>query len=125
MYFADNDTTPWSLRLAGGSNNREGIIEILYYGIWGTVCDYDLDFNTANVACRHLGFPGALTVKSNFDSIIAQVWLEDIQCIGNETTLEQCSHQGFGSQESRCYSYDHGIVCIGMHVSTISIFANL
>ena len=125
MYFADNDTTPWSLRLVNGSNNQEGIIEILYYGIWGTVCVFHLDFNTANVACRNLGFPGALRLRSGYNSMDTQVWLQSIQCIGNETTLEQCSHQGFGSQESRCNSYNPGIVCIGMHISTISIFVNL
>ena len=116
MYFTDNDTTPWSLRLVGGNNKQEGMIEILYYEIWGTVCDYNLDFNTANVACRHLGFPGAVRVTYGFHSIMAQVWLEDIQCIGNETTLNQCSHQGFGSEKSSCSSSHKAIVCIGMTV---------
>ena len=116
MYFTDNDTTPWSLRLVGGNNKQEGMIEILYYEIWGTVCDYNLDFNTANVVCRHLGFPGAVRVTYGFHSIMAQVWLEDIQCIGNETTLNQCSHQGFGSEKSSCSSSHKAIVCIGMTV---------
>ena len=57
-----------------------------------------------------------MRVRPGFDYIMAQVWLEDIQCIGNETTLNQCSHQGFGSEESICNDFAKGIVCIGMTV---------
>ena len=44
------------LRLVGGSNEREGRIEICFNETWGTVCDNFWSTNDASVACRQLGF---------------------------------------------------------------------
>lgn len=55
------------IRLAGGDSEREGLVEVCFDGVWGTICDdrlynYDyyherLDVETqANVICRQLGF---------------------------------------------------------------------
>ena len=118
MYFSDNDTNPLQLCLVGGSNERQGRIEILYYGIWGYVCDVYFSLNSANVACRRLGFPGALRVWTNYPySSTAPLWLSHVRCIGNEIGLEQCSHLGFGDYGTFCDQYDDvGVVCIGMYV---------
>ena len=116
-YVTDNDTTSLPLRLVDGSNEREGRIEILYYGVWGTVCETNFGINSANVACRRLGYPGALRPSTGFPSVRAQVWLDNVRCIGNETGLEQCSHQGIGNHLSSCdYYEDAGVYCIGMYV---------
>ena len=41
-----------------------------------------------------------------------QIWLNNVQCLGNETSLEQCPHDGFGNHN--CYHYrDIGVECIG------------
>ena len=50
------------LRLVGpGSRPEEGRLEVLHQGQWGTVCDDDFALQEATVACRQLGFEGALT----------------------------------------------------------------
>lgn len=50
------------LRLVGpGNRPEEGRLEVLYQGQWGTVCDDDFTLQEATVACRQLGFEGALT----------------------------------------------------------------
>ena len=122
MYVTDNDTTSLPLRLVGGSNKQEGRIEILYYGVWGTVCDTNFGINSANVACRRLGFLSALRASKNFPYTTAQVWLDNVQCIGNETGLEHCSHLGFGIRFLSCRSFeDAGVVCIGMYVFMYNI----
>ena len=120
--FADNDTSPLQLRLVGGNNEQEGRIEILYYGSWGTVCDQLFNFNSANVACRRLGFPGALSIRTNISfSLTAPVWMGNVQCTGDESGLEQCSHGGFGNFygiRCRLPASDVGVMCIGMYVVT-------
>ena len=118
MCSTDNDTTPLQLRLVGGTNEQQGRLEILYYGIWGYVCEWYFTISSANVACRRLGFPGALSIVTNYRlPLSVPLWLSNVQCIGNESGLEQCSHSGFGNYESFCsqnYKPDVGVVCIGM-----------
>jgi len=44
------------IRLRGGSNSREGRVEICNNNAWGTVCDDAWGTPDAMVACRQLGF---------------------------------------------------------------------
>ena len=44
------------IRLSGGVNDYEGLVEICYNATWGTVCDNMWGPTNANVACRQLGF---------------------------------------------------------------------
>ena len=46
-----------ALKLAGGSTNNEGRVEICSNGIWGTICDANKwDSRDATVVCKQLGY---------------------------------------------------------------------
>ena len=49
--------TSGELRVRGGTNPREGRVEICINRAWGTICDTLWDYREAQVVCRQLGFP--------------------------------------------------------------------
>ena len=100
------------LRLAGGNTRQEGRLEILINGEWGTICDDDWDLEDAQVACRQLGFPDAMeaTGRAYFGSGTGPIYLDEVECIGNETDLTSCGHNGIGVHDCN-HGEDAGIVC--------------
>ena len=109
--FVANATAPIQVRLTGGQNESQGRIEILYAGVWGTVCNDLFTMNSANVVCRELGYSGASQVQS-FGPGTGQIWLDDVRCAGSEASVEDCPHSGFGVHNC-LHSKDAGVVCIG------------
>ncbi|XP_078381830.1 neurotrypsin-like [Oculina patagonica] len=102
------------VRLVGrGSNIFHGRVEIYYDGVWGTVCDDYWDLNDANVVCRQLGFEGAIAapLSSAFGRGIGQIWMDKVNCAGNESSLAECDHRGWGTH-SCSHSEDASVVCI-------------
>ncbi|XP_025102812.1 deleted in malignant brain tumors 1 protein-like [Pomacea canaliculata] len=99
-------------RLANGTW-WAGRLEVLYDGRWNTVCDDDFDKNDARVACRMLGFdsPEALFVGSEmYGAGSGNILLDDLACTGTETSLAQCTHQGYNNHNCN-HRKDVGVVC--------------
>ena len=56
MIFHISEIGQLQLELVGGSNAREGRVEIIRNGVRGTVCDDGWDDRDAQVVCRMLGY---------------------------------------------------------------------
>ena len=95
----DCATPDGSLRLVGGGDGREGRVEILHDGRWGTICDDRWEVADAQVVCRQLGLPfGDAEAFGNarFGQGRDPIWLDDVGCGGAEARLDQCGHPGWG-----------------------------
>ena len=117
LFTAEPVSDPHNVRLVGGPVENSGRVEIFYGGVWGTVCNIGWDFDDAEVVCRQLGYPGAMSLLG--DDILREgvgvVWLEGIGCHGNESRLVECGLSGWG--ESQCnHSMDAGVICEGTHI---------
>ena len=111
---------------------------------WGTVCDDHWDNNNAKVVCRMLNYyyfskyiysvyyvivilllyiSGATaTRKAFFGWGSGSIFLDEVHCTGNETSIFSCNHNGIGSHNC-VHSEDVGVVCLeGEYINSFLIF---
>ena len=100
------------MRLVNGANGTEGRVEIYLNGSWDTVCDDHWDINDANVVCNQLGFFGARAAvpDAGFCHGSGPIQLDDIQCVGNESSLTDCPARPI-NQHNCGHSEDAGVRC--------------
>ncbi|OWF49695.1 Deleted in malignant brain tumors 1 protein [Mizuhopecten yessoensis] len=101
------------VRLVGGSNDREGRVEVFHDNEWGTICDDYWDTVDATVVCRMLGYTeGIHKTEGYFGAGTGQIWLDNVQCTGSETDIGLCEHRGWGIEDCG-HSEDAGVICTG------------
>ena len=74
---------------------------MLYAGVWGGISSYNWDMNDAMVVCRQLGYQaGAPAALKNgvYGPVIGPVWLTNLQCIGSETNVMECTRDQIGNK---------------------------
>ena len=93
------------MRLVGGTTSNKGRVEVYRNGFWGTICKDGWNIPDASVVCRMLGYTGAWTAGccNNYPGGSGPVWLSDLSCTGEENSLTECGHSGWGM--NNC---DHG-----------------
>ncbi|KAI4872503.1 hypothetical protein NFI96_028425 [Prochilodus magdalenae] len=103
-----------NVRLVNGTSVCSGRVEVYYNSQWGTVCDDYWDVNDAVVVCRQMGCGTAVSapMSAHFGQGSGPILLDDVACSGNETTITECSHRGFGIHDCN-HGKDAGAICSG------------
>lgn len=111
--FLIHIVTLYAVRLQGPlSRHGFGLVEVFYGGQWGTICNDNWNINNARVVCRQLGYKyGIRAYQAGLSNTgNGKIWLDDVNCTGNEPNLTSCSHSGWGIHN--CYhSKDAGVEC--------------
>ena len=112
-------------------------MEICYNNEWGTVCDQMWDDSDASVVCRQLSlnssgklmladqliiasadlmfactwYTGSVSLRgASFGRGTGRIWLSNVQCMGNERRLSNCTTI-FNGTSSCSHAQDAGVRC--------------
>jgi hypothetical protein len=123
-----------------GSTDSQGRVEVYHNKQWGTVCNniFKKNHNGANIICRMLGFAlgtsvnncGPSHARQNDDPLLrcyrrygagsGKIWLDDVDCVGNESSLFDCRHK-LWERNGCSHEEDVEVVCSG----TVYLFKSL
>lgn len=110
------------IRLVGGSAPYEGNVEVCFNGRWGNICHDSWGITDAQVVCKLLGYDSepVLPTRSAFFGQVTDnlIFLDEVQCIGNETSILQCPSVNPGDHDCSHF-LDAGVICSGK--STLGI----
>lgn len=97
-----------------GRSQCEGRVEVRHGDMWGTVCDDHWSIENAHVVCRQLGCGLAVSALpgGNFNPGTGSIVLDDVNCTGSESSLDQCPHRA-GHDHNCGHQEDAGVVCSG------------
>jgi len=101
------------VRLTGYNLTHAGRVEVFSNGIWGRVCNVWGSWHQkeAAVVCRQLGFQGVIAAFSYLSDSAQFVVMSRVQCVGNETSLQQCQHDDFVNIIPLHSCQEVGVVC--------------
>ena len=102
-----------TVRIVNGPTTYEGRVEIYHNGVWGTICDNGWDLNDAQVVCTELGLGNATAAiyRAFYGRGSGPIWLDNLNCVGTELTIANCSHRGWGIIRSCSHYEDAGVKC--------------
>jgi len=114
----------WPIRLQGGSNQYEGRVEIMYNNTstWGTICDDFWDIKAADVVYSMFRFGDASMAwnESHFGGGSGPIWLDDVFCLGSESTVYECAHSG-GRIHNCKHTEDVGVTCSSKCLTVVCV----
>ena len=89
-----------------------GRVEVRFNGQWGLVCHTQWNIRDADVACKQLGYAKATGLELFNAGDTGIIWMDRVQCEGDETKLWDCSFGGWGHLGSTCSpTQAAGVIC--------------
>ncbi|XP_072214315.1 scavenger receptor cysteine-rich domain-containing protein DMBT1-like isoform X4 [Excalfactoria chinensis] len=106
------------LRLVSDYGRCAGRVEVLYNGIWGTVCGDHWDSLDGQVVCRQLSCGTVLSISGSarHGEGAGPIWLDDVNCTGTEAALSECQAKPWGDHNCG-HMEDASVECSESHVS--------
>lgn len=125
-YMSSLNTAIYPVRLSNGTE-ASGRVEILFNDRWGTVCDDHFDKLDGKVVCRQLNQGSISRIAHPMEfpvgTIDQPIWLDEVQCTGQERWLSACPHPGYGDHDCT-HVEDVAIECTGMLTNKESAYIN-
>ncbi|XP_052689239.1 deleted in malignant brain tumors 1 protein-like isoform X3 [Crassostrea angulata] len=110
---SDEQSCDIQVNLVNGETPYSGRVEIVRNGMRGTICDDGWTDASAKIICKLMGFRGGQAkVDAFFGAGSGVIWLDDVECRGNETSLLDCSSRPWGEHDCE-HTEDAGIICEG------------
>ena len=105
-----------------GDRSRTGRVEILNNEKWGLVCANGWDTDDAVVVCQEAKLGSVGTAIQYAYNQTETLWLSGMDCMGNESQLSFCPHNGIGVVED-C-AFVAGVECFGMIIIYSMIYVH-
>ena len=94
-----------------------GRLEIFINSTWGSICADNFNITDAHVACRQLGYVGAISTNTSFHTpygrgVEGPIWLDEVSCTDASLMhILSCPNTGLGQHDCDHFS-DVAVVCI-------------
>jgi len=105
-FYEDGSRNPW-----------EGLIQVYTRNDYHFICNRQWTITEANVICRQLGYPRAVSINytgSNSDYSSAEI---DFSCDGTEDSLLDCELLGYNDGSTVCANNYASVICKGIDYS--------
>ncbi|KAJ8050777.1 Scavenger receptor cysteine-rich domain superfamily protein [Holothuria leucospilota] len=107
----ENFCNDYDVRIVDGPTVSDGVVEVCYKGIWGTVCASTWEKEEALTVCRQLGYTDVVTWYSRISTSDNTNQIVDyFSCKENDAHLSNCDIT-FGTPSS-C-TFDAAVTCRG------------
>lgn len=106
----------WKVSLVGGPGPYSGTIQLQINDQLGTICDDHFGLSDGLVICKMLGYPFVVRVhvSAKFGIGEGDILLDDLQCTGTESSLENCRFAPLGTHNCMHHE-DAGVTCSSDH----------
>lgn len=103
-----------NIRLMGvNSSDQMGRVEFSLNGVWGTICDDTWNIRNTHVICDMMGLPPATAALGSavFGRGKGVIWLDTLNCFGNESSVLECQHGVFRNVKGCNHYSDSDAMC--------------